>query len=701
MSALNLRQRLLALAILPSILLAVTLGAYFAWSGSRALEVEMSERGQAVVRYLAPMSEYGMITGNQENLQSLVQAALLQPNVKAAVIVNRNGRTLAVSGRVTLSSEQLRTTPMEAGLIAETSQWAAFGAPIVRTLADEDDYYTTDTSRSARPDVLGQLFIEFDKSELDRKQIALTLHGGLIIFIGLLLVMLMALNMADSLIRPVTRLLAAIQSIRSGELSTRVPADSFAEFGVLEQGFNAMASRIEEVHHTMQSRIEEATAQLAYQARHDMLTGLINRREFENQLDKLVGATRAGGPEGAMLVLDLDHFKPVNDTCGHAAGDELLRQLSSLLQGRLRTDDHVARIGGDEFAILLPACPLTQAKQVADDLCNLISDFRFIWHGKIFSISASIGLIGVTRQAENGNELLEACDAACYAAKEAGRGQVILATPPQHNQERRQAQFPAAWPDRLRATLEAGGPIFDAIPLSALCPLWTPMPTLVEVACRLDERRDSALPTHLLWETADRYGMAMELFARSITLSAQALHRAQTHGRELVCLVTLPPNATRQPKLLEVIQESVGNQTLSRANLIFLMTETSASQQPEEARRLCAQLKGMGYQIALDAFGEGFASFGLLRSLQPQFVRISSSLAQEAGSHSTQTILRAIQELCADLQILTLVGNISDTTAIEHLRAAGIHFVQGPAIAPSEPFGDWLEGTVFRGLPPA
>jgi GGDEF domain-containing protein/HAMP domain-containing protein len=172
----------------------------------------------------------------------------------------------------------------------------------------------------------------------------------------MLILAALAVAMADNLARPVMRLVQAVNNMSSGKLDTRVSITSSGELGVLENGFNQMAARIEEVHLSMQSRIEEATAQLAFQARHDALTGLLNRREFEHRLAKALASVQAGDNEFAVLFLDLDRFKQVNDTCGYLAGDELLRQMALLFQGRLREEDTLARLGGDEFSIILANC---------------------------------------------------------------------------------------------------------------------------------------------------------------------------------------------------------------------------------------------------------------------------------------------------------------------------------------------------------
>ena len=173
-------------------------------------------------------------------------------------------------------------------------------------------------------------------------------------------------------------------------------------------------------HDVTQSR--NLARQLSWQATHDALTGLLNRQEFERRLQAAIST--AGDEHHTLCYIDLDQFKVVNDTCGHAAGDELLRQLTALLQQRVRTTDTLARLGGDEFGLLLHQCPLPQAEKIADTLRQLIGDFRFSWQGKTFPIGASIGVVTIDETTLNLTGVLSAADAACYAAKEKGRDRI-------------------------------------------------------------------------------------------------------------------------------------------------------------------------------------------------------------------------------------------------------------------------------------
>ncbi|HZX31163.1 MAG TPA: diguanylate cyclase [Rhodocyclaceae bacterium] len=688
----NLRQRLLILSLLPSALLAVILVAYFVFSGMRALEGELRERGMAVVRYLAPVSEYGVIAGHLESLQSLAQTTVQQPGVKAAVVVGRSGQILAVSGRVSLSSSQLKKAPTEPGMVADTEQWIAFGAPVLRTLAETDTLFDPAGAKTA-PEIIGQIFVEFDKGELLERQRGLVQRGIMIIAVGLLLMAVVALGIADTVTRPVIRLVKAVRSMGLGQFDTRVTDLSFGEFRELEQGFNDMAARIAEVHQTMQERIEGATAQLAFQARHDPLTGLVNRREFEARLEKAITAIRAGGEEATLLFIDLDRFKVVNDTCGHPAGDELLRQISRLFQGRLREEDTLARIGGDEFGVLLSNCVGTRALQVAEDICNLTSAYRFIWQDKIFAIGASIGLTPLNRQVKDVAEALAAGDSACYTAKEKGRNRVhvqVAAAP----QNRRQADQP--WQERISRALASNSLVCDAFPIQPIR-AGTESDQFVEICARLDDHATPMVPTSMLLEAADRYDLAHHIDRQVLEYAIAALARVETNGRRMRCLIPVSAASVRRRETLDMLTAALAGKPQLASNLYLLVTEECAVQHATPAVELCQAARSLGCRIALGEFGGGFASFGHLRSIAPDCVKISRSLTRDLDSNrSARALIRAIQEITDDLGIESIAEGVDDLETFKILQEIGITYAQGRAAAPSEPFEDWVEGAVIR-----
>jgi diguanylate cyclase (GGDEF)-like protein len=693
MSHLTLRHRLLLLTLLPSALIAIVLVGYFTYSGIRTLEGELRVKGMATVRYLSPVSEYGIIAGQLESLHGLAQATVQESGVKAAVIVNQKGRTIAVSGRVSLAAEELRRTMSEPMQVGETEHWIAFGAPVKRSISESDALFEPSASSKALPpEIIGHVFVEFDKTELANRQRQLLQRGLMIVLSGLLILAALAIAMADNLARPVMRLVQAIHGMSSGRLDTRVPANSSGEIGILENGFNEMAAHIEEVHFSMQSRIEEATAQLAFQARHDALTGLLNRREFEHRLEKALASVQAGGEEFAVLFLDLDRFKQVNDNCGYLAGDELLRQMALLFQGRLREDDTLARLGGDEFSIMLANCSGPRANQVAEDICGLAAAYRFIWQDKVFAIGTSIGLTTVNRKVRNINEVLAAGDAACHRAKESGRNRVCEQEA-QLSPDRRQET--SNWASRIANALADDRLLVEAMPQRAL--QHASGSHLVELTARLNEPGQPPVTLSALSDAAERYDLAPAIDQRLIETAIAALARAKNQQKLLHCLVPLSRASVGNRDTVDFITRSLSSRNLPGNRLCFIFSEDTLTLLTSQAMDFSRQMRALGCQIGLDDFGGGLSSFTHLRSITPSYVKLSRSLTRELGGNRASTaLLRAVQEITADQNIHTIADGVDDQDTLEQLRSLGIDFAEGKAVAPSEPFEVWLEGAVMR-----
>jgi len=693
MNHLTLRHRLLLLTLLPSMLIAIVLVGYFTYSGIRTLEGELRAKGLSTVRYLAPVSEYGIIAGQLESLHALAQATVQESGVKATAIVNQKGRTIAVSGRVSLAAEDLRHPLSQPAIVGETEYWIAFGAPVKRSISETDVLFEPGIgSKVLPPEVIGHVFVEFDKNELANRQRELLQRGLMIVVFGMLILAALAIAMADNLARPVMRLVQAIHHMSSGRLDTRVPATSSGEIGILENGFNEMAAHIEEVHFSMQARIEEATVQLAFQARHDALTGLLNRREFEHRLEKALSSVQAGGEEFAVLFLDLDRFKQVNDNCGYLAGDELLRQMALLFQGRLREDDTLARLGGDEFSIILASCSGPRASQVAEDICGLAAAYRFIWQDKVFAIGASVGLTTVTRKVRNINEILATGDAACHRAKESGRNRVCEQET-QSSPDRRQDS--SNWASRIANALAEDRLLIEAMPLRAL-----QHPSgnhLVELTARLNEPGQPPVTLSALSDAAERYDLAPAIDQRLIDTAIAALARARNQKRMLHCIVPLSRASVGTEETIDYITRSLSSRNLSGNRLCFVFSEDTLTLLTSQAMEFSRQIRALGCQIGLDDFGGGLSSFTHLRSITPSYVKLSRSLTRELGGNRASTaLLRAVQEITADQDIHTIADGVDDLENLEQLRSLGIDFAEGKAVAPSEPFEVWLEGAVMR-----
>ena len=694
MNNLTLRQRLLILTLLPSALITTLLVLYFSMTGIQAIEDQLRAKGLSTVRYLAPVSEYGIIAGQMDGIYGLVQAAMQEPGVKAAIIVNPKGRTLAVSGRVSLPAEIIREHLDKPALVAETDAWIAFGAPVIRTQSDSDPLFDIAGLDENPQETIGHVFIELDKLDLIERQRDLILQGLISILTGLGLMGALAIAMADQLAKPLQRLTAAVRRMSAGHFNTRIPASSSGELRILEDGFNDMASHIEGAHQSMQSRIEEATAQLVFQARHDALTGLVNRREFELRLDKALANVHAGGDEFSVLFIDLDRFKAVNDACGHLAGDELLRQIALLFQGRLREEDTLARLGGDEFGIMLANCSLTKARQVAQDLCALSAEYRFVWQDRIFAIGASIGLTPVTRDVREVQDIFALSDAACLRAKELGRNQVCEMAPATPTERRRDR---GNWAGRLANALSEGRLTIEAIPIRAL-QAGIPGGPMAELSARLNEPGQAPIALSALIDAAERYEMSSSFDQHFLDTAIRALARAGKQHLPMSCLIPLSRAAISTPETGDYIAARLAEHAIHGDGLYLMFSEDVSTHQTSQLIEFSRRMRELGCQIVLTEFGGAISSFTQLRTVAPSHVRLSQSLTRDIGDGMTSTaLLRAILEITGEQHIYPIAEAVDDTPSLEHLHRLGIAYAHGKAIAPREPFDAWFEGVVMRG----
>lgn len=421
---LTLRGRLLLTVLLPVLLLSVAMTAVSLLRGARMADSEIAERGLAIVSFLAPAAEYGVISGSRGSLDGLMLALRAQKDVAAAVLYDRRGDELARFGEPAIDDAAGARRASSAVRLQHKGARAGFAAPVMSMPVAVDEFAGGGGALAPLP--VGWVYVELDTHAYDARWRTTVLATVGLAAGATLLAMLLAIGLANAVGAPVARLVEAVRRMARGELDVQVAGRAGSEeLRALEEGFNSMARAITNAHKTLQARIEQATARLAHQALHDPLTALPNRRAFEQALEEMLAASRRAGDHGALCFLDLDHFKPVNDTGGHAAGDALLRVVADLIRGRLRSEDTVCRIGGDEFALILRGCTPDDAARIADDLCAAVRDLRFDWEGREYRIGASIGFAMIDGSLVSVAEIVRAADHACYAAKREGRGRAI------------------------------------------------------------------------------------------------------------------------------------------------------------------------------------------------------------------------------------------------------------------------------------
>jgi len=416
--------------------------------------------------------------------------------------------------------------------------------------------------------------------------------------------------------------------------------------------------------------------EIAYQATHDMMTGLVNRREFERQLQFTLDRVRQGDPGGALCFIDLDLFKAVNDTCGHLAGDELLRQVSLMLRKAVRSQDLLARIGGDEFALLLRGCTLEKASDIADHIRRTVRDFHFVWEDKRMAIGASLGVVQVADDSGDLNDVLRIADVACRVAKEEGRNRVHVLRPNDLTVARRQHEI--NWLQRINQAISENHFMLYGQWIRPLAERHkTPHCEILLRLCDTDGQ--PILPAAFL-PAAERYHL-MPLVDRWVVhatlvalrgLSASALDRIGCFA------INLSGQSIGDPEFLGYLVDELEKHQIPTDHLCFEITETAAVTNLSRAVRLIDRLRRLGCRFALDDFGSGASSFSYLKNLPVDYLKIDGAFVSNIASDTADlAMVTSINQVAHIMGIETIAEYVESDEIRDALVAIGIGYGQG------------------------
>jgi diguanylate cyclase (GGDEF)-like protein/PAS domain S-box-containing protein len=415
---------------------------------------------------------------------------------------------------------------------------------------------------------------------------------------------------------------------------------------------------------------------LSYQATHDALTGLINRQEFERRLRRVLETTQTGEAEHALGYLDLDQFKLVNDTCGHAAGDELLRQLSSLLKEQVRRRDTLARLGGDEFGVLMEHCSVQQALRVAEALRKAVENFRFLWEDKSFHIGVSIGLVPITTVSKDSTRVLSAADAACYMAKEQGRNRIHIYQADDVDLAQRHGEM--QWATRIPRALEE-----DRFRLS-----WQPIIPIkdngdaqehYELLLRLEDESGCLLSPGAFLASAERFNLASKLDRWVISTALQWLTLQPIRLQQLsLCAINLSGYSLSENTFLAFVMDQLETTRVPPEKLCFEITETVAIANLTNATRFIKALKARGCCFALDDFGSGLSSFAYLKNLPVDFLKIDGMFVKDIVDDPISfAMVKSIHEIGQVMGKQTIAEFVENEQILAKLREIGVNYAQG------------------------
>jgi diguanylate cyclase (GGDEF)-like protein/PAS domain S-box-containing protein len=431
---------------------------------------------------------------------------------------------------------------------------------------------------------------------------------------------------------------------------------------------------------TKERRLKRA---LSYQASHDALTGLINRREFDNRLHAAVAAAQRGEGSRALLYIDLDQFKVVNDTCGHQAGDRLLRDITGLLQTRVRVSDTIARLGGDEFGVLLDDCSIEQATRIADGIRQAIRDYRFEWGANTMSVGASVGVVEIKPSTENVASIMTAADIACYTAKDGGRNRVYVYDASGVSARHREMHWVA---QVARAVEENRLELFfqPIVAINGEAPR-----NFYELTVQLREEGGRLVRPIEFIPAAERYNVMSIIDQWVVSRAAELLREWHERGSTLPFLaVNISGTSLNDQSFTGHVMESVGHAPIANA-LCFEVTETAAVTNLKDAIHFMRELKARGCQFSLDDFGSGLSSFMYLKTLPVDFLKIDGQfIAEIASDPIDRSMVEAISKVGKALGIATVAECVETVEVLEELKRIGVDYAQGHYLARPRPIAE-------------
>jgi diguanylate cyclase (GGDEF)-like protein len=427
----------------------------------------------------------------------------------------------------------------------------------------------------------------------------------------------------------------------------------------------------------------QAEAAIQHLAMHDPLTGLSNRTSFLAALEGLLEQARHDDVRHSLLFLDLDQFKIVNDTCGHLAGDEMLRQLSDVLHQPIRTSDLLARVGGDEFCILLENCVLERAKEVAETLRVAVHDFRFFWNGKLFSVGVSIGIVGIDGNSGSANDILSAADIACYAAKERGRDAIQVYERDDLELSRRRSEMD--WVSRIDGALHGGRFQLWRQPICSLHGESNGKVHHYELLLRLlDLDGNIVLPGAFL-PAAERYDRMRDVDRWVIDQALRYVGEHRESGDQFHA-INLSGGSMSDGALREFVSDRISAYGVDPRSICFEVTETVAIGNFTAAADFMRSLRDIGCRFSLDDFGSGLSSFAYLKSLPVDFIKIDGRFIRNLQTdHMDRAIVEAIHRVAHVANLQTIAEFVEDAAVVDVLRAIGVDFAQGYGIGRPEP----------------
>ena len=434
------------------------------------------------------------------------------------------------------------------------------------------------------------------------------------------------------------------------------------------------------------SELRGLAREMSYQASHDALTGLVNRREFERQVTLALKTAQDDDTQHVLCFLDLDKFKTVNDTVGHMAGDNMLREVATQIRQQVRDSDIVARLGGDEFGVLLLRCPLDKARQITEDICAGVSAYRFTWQDRVFDIGVSIGVVEVTHASTSIEDLFGAADSACYIAKQQGRGRVHVYSARDEANARQRGEI--HWLSKLQTAISEEQFELYSQPIISVSGR-VPSGPAIEVLLRMRDKEEGLIPPHRFIRAAERYQLMGQLDRWVVQTTLASIGNGAIRlpeGRSVA--INLSGQTMADSDFLDFVVNALDHSQVDPNRLCFEVTEAAVLRDFEHARRFIEVLHGMGCSFALDDFGSDIGSLASVQGLGIDFLKLDGSYTRDLMTNAvSQEVVSSVTRLSRAVGFKVVAEQVEDQDAFDTLRDLGVNFIQGNFIEPPHSMG--------------
>jgi diguanylate cyclase (GGDEF)-like protein len=676
----SLVSRLLALQMLGAIIIYLIVNIGLWWTSSRLIEDNLEKQA---VRWLAELDELGTplyASQGGKQLANIDKRIKHFPEIAFIRYYDASGtKVLGEAGEVRGADipllkpqqvERLQQQPAgtERYYLVDRSLLSGanlrFISPIrVKSIRSDGLLnFSLDNEKAENVKIVGYIDLSIDSGYYKEQMVRSMASGSLIIAILLLFALFFGSRLIRRALAPLTELQIPLARLARGEIDVNVERAKDEEIAVIGDALN-----------TTIRALKDRDESLRKMAESDPLTGLVNRSYFLRELEKEIEHVSHDAVESAVFFIDLDQFKYINDTLGHAAGDKLLIRVSELLKSRVRDKDVVSRFGGDEFTVLARSVSREGAVDMANSFNQIMRDMRLVEGDKVFSVNCSIGIAMIKPGQHTAAEILSHADMACFAAKSHGRNRYQLYE--ESGESKKEMAMDIGWFQHIKQIIEQDRfrlvyqPIVDVIHPEKEC---------FEVLLRMPgPNGDLVLPSIFL-PVAQRFGLMADIDRWVIINALKALAGFRAAGREIVLSINLSGQSLEDTSFLQLIRDQLERNRVPPASVIFEITEQTAMRYLDKAQRLIQGLVDIGCRFALDDFGTGFSSFSYLKHLPVDFIKIDGSFVKNMARNSIdETMVLSIIQIARSLGKMTIAEFVGDEKTITMLKASGVDYMQG------------------------